>query len=119
MWPVIHGAERRMEQLVAAHPDATGDRLRVLNQAARELLLLQSSDWPFLVTTGQAKEYATKRFREHVDRFEELASIAERDEITLEALDRLAALENRDNPFPNIDYRDFAARQGNATYPLR
>lgn len=119
MWPVIHGAERRMEQLVAAHLDATGDRLRVLNQAARELLLLQSSDWPFLVTTGQAKEYATKRFREHVDRFEELASIAERDEITLEALDRLAALENRDNPFPNIDYRDFAARQGNATYPLR
>ena len=42
----------------------------MLNQAARELLLVQSSDWPFLVTTGQAKDYAVKRFNEHVERFE-------------------------------------------------
>ena len=62
MWPVIHEAERRMEELVAAYPNATGIQKEVLNQAARELLLLESSDWPFLVTTGQAKEYAIERF---------------------------------------------------------
>ena len=118
MWPIIHGAEKRMEALVAEYPDASGDRARALSQAARELLLLESSDWPFLVTTGQAKEYATKRFREHVERFEELASIAESNELTPEAVDRLSALEERDNPFGNIDYRDFAERQGKATYPL-
>ena len=103
-----------MESLVAEYPKATGDRKRVLDQAARELLLLESSDWPFLVTTGQAKEYATKRFREHVERFEDLASIAASDELTAEMLQRVADLEERDNPFTAIDYRDFAARQGKA-----
>ena len=41
---------------------------------ARENLLLQSSDWPFLITTWQAKDYATDRFREHVERFEKIAN---------------------------------------------
>ena len=114
MWPVIHGAERRMESLVAQYPDADGDLERVLSQAARELLLLQSSDWPFLVTTGQAKEYAIKRFREHVERFDEMADMAESGELSAPARERLEALEQQDNPFGGIDYRDFAARQGSA-----
>lgn len=118
MWPIIHDAEKRMEALVEAYPDASGDRKRLLDQAARELLLLESSDWPFLVTTGQAKEYATKRFREHVERFEEMAAAAESESIAPEALNRLQSLENQDNPFDSIDYRDFAARQGKAEYPL-
>jgi 1,4-alpha-glucan branching enzyme len=114
MWPIIHSAERRMEKLVAEYPDATGDREQALDQAARELLLLQSSDWPFLVTTGQAKEYAIKRFREHVERFEEVAEIAESGEITADQAARLRELEQRDNPFPQIDYTDFKERQGSA-----
>ncbi len=113
MWPIIHGAESRMEELVAANPDAQGDLKRVLNQAARELVLLQSSDWPFLVTTGQAKDYATQRFNEHVDRFESLATIADRQgDMTPEERETLTALETRDNPFPGMDYRVFAERQG-------
>jgi len=115
MWPIIHAAEDRMEALVARSPDADGDLLAVLNQTARELLLLESSDWPFLVTTGQAKEYATQRFTEHVDRFEKLASLAERGgDLTAEDLDLLATVAEKDNPFADIDYRVFAARQGSA-----
>lgn len=115
MWPLIHAAENRMEELVAANPDAQGDMLRVLNQAARELLLLESSDWPFLVTTGQANEYATQRFNEHVDRFNSLADIAERSgEMAGSEQETLAALEERDNPFSFINYRVFASRQGSA-----
>jgi 1,4-alpha-glucan branching enzyme len=115
MWPPIHSAESRMEQLIDRFPSADGDQLRVLNQAARELLLLESSDWPFLVTTGQAKEYATQRFNEHVDRFNSLADMAERNgELSESEQENLAALEERDNPFPNIDYRAFAERQGRA-----
>ncbi|MBA3378566.1 MAG: DUF1957 domain-containing protein, partial [Chloroflexia bacterium] len=76
---------------------------------------LQSSDWPFLVTTGQAKDYASQRFTEHVDRFEALAEIAERSsDLTPEESDMLAALAQRDNPFPSIDYRSFSERQGHA-----
>ncbi len=115
MWPLIHGAERRMEYLVNHVPDSHGVQAELLNQAARELLLLQSSDWPFLVTTGQAKEYASQRFTEHVDRFDSLADIAERgDDLTLEESEMLKVLSELDNPFPDIDYRWFGARQGHA-----
>jgi len=115
MWPIIHAAEERMEALVAAFPEATGNQRDVLDQTARELLLLESSDWPFLVTTGQAKEYATERFNGHVSRFEYLAEVAERGgALSEQDRERIAALKEKDNPFSNIDYRVFAARQGNA-----
>jgi len=44
MWPIIHAAEGRMLEAVRRHPAAEGGLRDVLNQAARELLLLQSSD---------------------------------------------------------------------------
>jgi 1,4-alpha-glucan branching enzyme len=114
MWPVIHAAERRMEALVARYPEAEGDLQRVLNQTARELVLLESSDWPFLVTTGQAKEYASERFTEHVERFNQLADIAESGTVTDAQRDFVESLAERDNPFPTIDYRVFSERQGRA-----
>ena len=115
MWPIIHAAENRMETLVQSNPDVNDARARVLNQAARELLLLQSSDWPFLVTTGQAKEYASQRFTDHVDRFNALADLLDRgEELTPEEEDMLEALHERDNPFPTVDYRSFGPRQGHA-----
>jgi 1,4-alpha-glucan branching enzyme len=114
MWPPIHAAELHMEALVERLPDADGIRRDVLNQAARELLLLQSSDWPFLVTTLQAKEYAIERFQEHLARFDELVALAAADDISLGDRERLATLRERDNPFPTIDYRDWAPRQGYA-----
>ena len=113
MWPPIHAAERRMEELVARHPDAQGQRSAILAQAARELLLLQSSDWPFLVTTGQAKEYAGQRFTKHLERFNRLADLADQDgELNEGDQQFLAKIAERDNPFPEIDYRVFAERQG-------
>jgi 1,4-alpha-glucan branching enzyme len=114
MWPLIHRAERTIEDLAAAFPNASGDRLRALNQAARELLLLESSDWPFLVTTGQAKEYASDRFTEHLGRFDTAVELARLDELTDEQQTVLSALEERDNPFSDIDYRNFSARQGSS-----
>lgn len=75
---------------------------RALNQLARENLLLQSSDWPFLITTWQAKDYATDRFREHVDRFEKIADMIESGNIDENALKEI---ESIDNCFPTIDYR--------------
>ncbi len=115
MWPPIHAAELRMEALVERFPDADGDQRRVLDQAGRELLLLQSSDWPFLVTTGQAKEYAAQRFTEHLERFNQLADLAEQGgPLDQQGQQFLASLAERDNPFPAVDYRVFAARQGSA-----
>jgi 1,4-alpha-glucan branching enzyme len=118
MWPPIHAAERRMEELVERFPSATGAKKDILNQAARELLLLESSDWPFLVTTGQAKEYASQRFGEHLERFELLAEMSEREDFTDDDRKVLTALEEADNPFRYIDYRVFASRQGRAEVDL-
>ncbi|MGE0554413.1 MAG: 1,4-alpha-glucan branching protein domain-containing protein [Gemmatimonadales bacterium] len=42
-------------------------RRAVLAQAARELLLAQSSDWQFIISSGTAVDYASRRFAEHVD----------------------------------------------------
>jgi 1,4-alpha-glucan branching enzyme len=78
------------------------------------LLLLQSSDWPFLVTTLQAKEYAIERFQEHLGRFDQLASLAEAEVLAAADEAFVTALRERDNPFPRIDYREWAPRQGYA-----
>lgn len=114
MWPVIHQAEARMEDLVAQHPDATGPLVEVLAQAARELLLLESSDWPFLVTTGQAREYAIGRFQEHVRRFHGLADVAEGGRVSRSQLDHCRELYELDKVFPQLDYRVFREREGAA-----
>ena len=104
MWPIIHSCERRMMDLTSKHEQIPQDKLlhRALNQVARENLLLQSSDWPFLVTTGQAKDYATDRFREHVERFEQIADMIDNNSIDDAALNAIEAI---DNCFPVIDYR--------------
>lgn len=105
MWPVIHQCETRMRKLVQEHPNETDPlKVDVLNQALRELLLLQSSDWPFLVTTFQAKDYAVERFEKHVEFFNQLCEMIETGKIDQE---KLAASKDVDNPFSNIDYRWF------------
>ncbi len=111
MWPIIHNCEIKMERLVSKYSDAKGDIARHLNQAARELLLLESSDWPFLITTGQAKEYAVNRFQEHVQRFDALADIALAGKFDGVAHNLYHELYELDNIFPDIDYRDFANRE--------
>ena len=100
-----------MELLVARYPNATGDVGATLAQAARELLLLESSDWPFLVTTGQAGEYATRRFKAHAKRFDRLTNLLKQDATATTAGKHLRArIEQLDNPFPHLDYRLFEDR---------
>jgi 1,4-alpha-glucan branching enzyme len=78
---------------------------RVLKQLARELLLAQSSDWAFLMRTGTAREYATKRTLDHLGRFTRL-----HDQFTGGAVDEkfLADCERRDNLFPEVNWRYYA-----------
>jgi 1,4-alpha-glucan branching enzyme len=105
MWPIIHDAENRMLRVVDGSPQTGPESSAVLAQAARELLLLQSSDWPFLVTTGQAKEYAVQRFRDHVDRFNALLDGLEAGHPDSSLA---ATLWEKDKVFPDIDVRWFA-----------
>ncbi|MHB8620406.1 MAG: 1,4-alpha-glucan branching protein domain-containing protein, partial [Chloroflexota bacterium] len=105
MWPIIHDYERQMETLLSGFADGRLEMAKPLKQIARELLLLQSSDWPFLVSTGQAAAYASQRFRGHAARFDrlvEMVEAGEEDRGVVEDIERL------DNPFSDIDYHAFA-----------
>ena len=80
---------------------------RIMKQLCRELLLLESSDWPFLITTGAARDYAEARFTTHKDQFQEIKVIWQAFEalgqISAGEEERLAEIERRDNVFPDID----------------
>ncbi len=110
MWPIIHSCEKRMETLATTYPRAIGPTVQVLNQAARELLLLESSDWPFLVTTGQARDYAIDRFKIHLRRFQVLASALESGPITSVTMSQCREWRNLDNPFAQLDYHIFTPK---------
>ncbi len=108
MWESIHEAELRMEGLVARFTEPSTEQEFLLNQIARELLLIQSSDWSFLVTTGQAKEYAIQRFSQHFERFNILIEILDKGTPDTTLAERYYEL---DKLFPQINYRWFAARE--------
>lgn len=61
----LHRAEERMTSLANLFPEARGLRLRALTQAARELMLAQSSDWAFIIRTGTSVSYAITRLQKH------------------------------------------------------
>ena len=73
----------------------------VLNQAARELILAQSSDWPFMLTTGQAVSYAERRIKAHMARAKRCIMMA----IGEEPLDTawFNDISYKDNLFPRLD----------------
>lgn len=98
----LHKAAERMISLANRHPNPTGDQKRVLNQAARELLLAQSSDWAFIMKTGTMVDYAVKRTKQHVSRFTRLFEMAESGRHDSGVVGQMEA---RDNLFPDLDYR--------------
>jgi len=98
----LHLAEERMVECAKRFPAATGVQRDALNQMARELLLMQSSDWAFIMTTGTTVPYAVRRTKDHVNRFTGLYEAVVNDQ-PLERL--LADICWRDPIFAEIDYR--------------
>ena len=104
IWPLIHDAEARMEALVAAADTPGDDEAALLAQAARELLLLQSADWPLMLTLHEDRAYALERFNDHLERFNTLADSLESGTPDRALADRYWEI---DHLFPDIDYRVF------------
>ena len=108
IYPHLYAAAERMTKVAQKHREgADGLADRVLKQLARELLLAQSSDWSFLIRTGTAKHYATKRVTDHLLRFNRL-----HDDFVSGNINEgfLANCEWRDNIFPEIDWRRYCSR---------
>lgn len=106
MWSEVGRLEADMHALatVSSHGAL---RRRAAAQAAREVLLAESSDWPFLVTTAQAADYARERFRLHALRFRRARDLALYGSESDEA--ELHGLEQADEVFPDATVSDFAA----------
>jgi 1,4-alpha-glucan branching enzyme len=107
IWTHVHAAGERMVELARERASETDPLLRrALNQAARELMLAQSSDWPFILSTGTTTSYATRRVNDHIIRFNHLYDELKAGRVSE---DFLRGLELEDNLFPDIDYRVYAA----------
>jgi 1,4-alpha-glucan branching enzyme len=107
IYPYLHNAAARMSALVQRFPQADGLQRWALDQAARELLLAQSSDWAFIMKTGTSVEYAVRRFKTHIHRFDRLARMADTGQYDESYLREVAG---RDSLFPDMDYRIFQLR---------
>lgn len=98
----LNTAAERMQYLATAYQKPFPLQKRALNQCARELLLAQSSDWPFIITANTMVDYAHKRIRDHIGRFNALADMIDKNEINKVYL---KDLEYKDLIFPDIDYK--------------
>ena len=92
----------------------------VLAQAARSLLLTQSSDWQFIISTGAVADYGVRRFTQHCTETEKLlAALTPGSGTSLEEGRALAAtLDRRDHLFPDVLPAVAAALSGSRTLAL-
>lgn len=112
-WENIYNNELRFDKIYNKYYNEKITKIgkRILLQALRELMLLQSSDWQFLIYTKSAKDYAEQRFFYHNSDFNKLCdlfikyhssdSIDDNDENYLEQV------ESRNSIFPELDLNDW------------
>ena len=97
-----HELERRMIERANEWPDPDDQRRRLLDQMLRELLLLQSSDWAFIISKETQVHYARQRARQHVNRFLRLEeALGDPASLDAEWWDRISA---EDCIFPGLDH---------------
>ena len=107
-WARIYDAETEMRQLLLdlgpGHDEAAAS---LIKQAARELLLLQASDWQFLITTASAADYTAARLDAHWSDFKKCTNMARRysrgDWIDQHEWEEFGAICDRDRVFSDID----------------
>jgi len=117
-WEVIYNNENRWNSVMEKFNDfiqksdyegkakLDEDLRRILTQALREMMLLQASDWQFLITTQSARDYAEQRFSYHHSDFNKLCDIAEKfietGLISHQDFLFLEETEKRNSPFPEL-----------------
>lgn len=83
-------------------------KIKALNQCARELLLLQTSDWEFNLTCYRVMEYSYERINAHIERFNKLYEQIEQNTIDEQYLKNI---EWKDKILPELDYRDYISNK--------
>jgi 1,4-alpha-glucan branching enzyme len=96
LWRHVHHAERAVCDAASRARRAEGLAGRALDQAIRELLLLEASDWAFMICRGEMSTYAEARVRAHAHRATRLATIALADGATPEDVTFVEEVSSRD-----------------------
>ncbi|MGW9128965.1 1,4-alpha-glucan branching protein domain-containing protein, partial [Paenibacillus chitinolyticus] len=103
----LHQAERDLIEAVSSQQetcrlDVNSDlvKSRCLKQAARELMLAQSSDWAFILDGQTVVEYAVRRIHSHLVRLRELLALFYQEQPDEE---RLVEMEAAYPLFPDLD----------------
>jgi len=115
-WEMVYQAEEALWTFVAGAPWQQAPLLRrIVAQLGRELLLLEASDWQFLITTWAARNYAETRVAEHYADFTRLLELAKRVQDggspSWEEEEFLIGKEAQDCCFPDIaEHLEAAAR---------
>ncbi len=108
IWEIEYRAENRMLKLLHELPWKTnGSVADGLRRAGRQLLLLQASDWPFVIHSHGAVDYGIQRFAGHATNFDRACHMAEEAAAGI-AVDTLRKIEieemdSHDSIFPHID----------------
>ncbi|MHA1311252.1 MAG: glycoside hydrolase family 57 protein [Candidatus Helarchaeota archaeon] len=107
-WEKIYECEDKMVELVKKyHKNEDENVKKILKQLGRELFLLESSDWQFLISTWSARDYAENRVAEHYSRFKRLAKMVEtycsQEQVYEGDWNYLGLLEKEDRLFEEID----------------
>jgi 1,4-alpha-glucan branching enzyme len=101
MWRRLWKLEERFWN-VAPHALTRASSQPILAQAARSLLLAQSSDWEFMISAGEVADYGEARFAMHAQDGGALVDALEQGQ-GLENVGRLVdALAERDAVFPDV-----------------
>jgi 1,4-alpha-glucan branching enzyme len=109
MWAELRRAEDRARTTLAGGRGTSAQRVQV----ARELALLASSDWPFMVTRGKCAGYARERADDHAARLHtvcdaidtrgpdhaEVTAIAARDDAPTNVMPLVRMLDPRNGTF--------------------
>ena len=103
MYPRVRAAEDRLKRHLR---DSQGDgpEAAALDQAARQLMLGQASDWAFQLSAAGGDGYARWRFRRLMERFDALMAQIERGQINREQLRRY---QQSDDFFADADLAGF------------
>jgi 1,4-alpha-glucan branching enzyme len=109
-WLYPHGVRslERMIELAERFPNDSGLKERALNQAAREILLVQASDWPRMLYLGESSQYARAQIEMALRNFTTIYESLGSNYISTEWL---TSLEKRHNIFPAINYRVFRRKR--------
>ncbi len=106
-WKYIYETEDIFKKLVKKCTEKDKIKTKILKQMAVELLLLESSDWQFLISTWSARDYAENRITHHYDNFKKLYNVYQNYEKTKQLkkseINLFEKIHSEDDIFKNIN----------------